>query len=109
MSAEQRQQVRLPGAGVMPSRNQARKVRTMLEKPTQSRAEMRQLRDDRGVEHLDREKRDQPDQRAHPQWDPLAIGQMKNIVVELVLLVPQADAVAADIGHRFGDIEKMFE
>src|ERR1700730_13293143 len=88
MSAEQRQQVRLPGAGVMPSRNQAREVRTVLEKPMQPRTEMRQSRNDRGVEHLDREKRDQPDQRAHPQRDPLATGQMKDIVVELVLIVP---------------------
>src|SRR5215467_9241149 len=34
---------------------------------------------------------------------------MQNIVVKFVLLIPQPNAVATDIGHCLGDVEKMLE
>jgi hypothetical protein len=34
---------------------------------------------------------------------------MQGIIIEFLLVIPQADAVAADIGHGFGGIEEMFE
>ena len=34
----------------------------------------------------------------------LPSGRFEHVVVELVLLVPQADAVAADVRHRLGDV-----
>ena len=38
-----------------------------------------------------------------------AVGQVQDVVEELVLVVPQADAVAADVGHRLGDVEEVLE
>ena len=74
-----------------------------------SGAESRQSSEDRSIEDLDGKERDQPDQRAHPRWNSLPAGEVHDIVIEFVLLVPQADPVAADIGHGFGNIEEVLE
>src|SRR4051812_17561863 len=34
---------------------------------------------------------------------------MEHIVIEFVLVIPQSDPVAADIGHSLGNVEKMLE
>ena len=38
-----------------------------------------------------------------------AVGQVQLVVVELVLLVPQADAGFADVGHGLGDVQEVLE
>ncbi len=72
-------------------------------------AELRQPGKDRAVEDLDRKQRDQADHRAQPQRDPLAVGQVQDIVIKLVRLVPQPDAATADVGHGLGNIKKVLE
>src|SRR5712692_9182441 len=93
----------------MPARHQLREVRTVLEKPVRSGAESRQSSEHRSIEYLDGKERDQPDQRAHPRCNSLPAGEVHDVVIEFVLLVPQADPLAADIGHGFGNIEEVLE
>src|SRR6516165_5624715 len=109
MAAQERQQMPLAGTRVMPARNQPCQERTVLEKPMRSGAESRQSSEDRSIEDLDGKERYQPDHRAHPRWNSLSVGKMHDIVIKFVLLVPQANPVTADIGHGFGNIEKMLE
>src|SRR6516164_1045094 len=93
----------------MPPRYQPCEQRTVFEKPMRSGAESPQPSEDRSIEDLDSKERYQPDQRAHPRRHSLPAGEVHDIVIEFVLLIPQADTLATDIGHRFGNIEKMFE
>src|SRR6516165_680042 len=109
MAAQERQQMPLAGTRVMPARNQPCQERTVLEKPMRAGAESRQSSEDRSIEDLHGKERYQADQRAHPQWNSLSAGEVHHIVIEFVLIIPQADAITADVGHCFGDIEKMFE
>ena len=78
---------------------------------SQAPREVRQLLQQLRLERLDGEERNQPDHRAHLERDRPAVGQVQLVVVELVLLVPQADAVlaAADVGHRLGDVQEVLE
>src|SRR6516164_6838688 len=93
----------------MPARHQPCEMWTVLEKPMCPGAESRQLSEHRCPENLDRKKRYQADERAQSQWNSLAAGEVYYIVIEFILLVPQADPVTADISHCPGDIEEVFE
>jgi hypothetical protein len=60
------------------------------------------------VEHLDGEQRQQPTiERTLSGWRA-AVGQVQHVVVEAVLLVPQAVAAAAHV-HGVGDVEEVLE
>ena len=72
---------------------------TVLEKPMCPGAESRQLSEHRCPEYLDRKKRYQADERAQSQWNSLAAGEVYYIVIEFILLVPQADPVTEDNSH----------
>src|SRR5271169_6702402 len=93
----------------MPPRHQPCELRTVFEKPMRSGAESRQSGEDRSIEDLDGKERYQPDYRAHPRGNALPAGEVHDIVIEFVLLVPQADPVAADIGQSLGNIEEVLE
>src|SRR6266567_1601749 len=93
----------------MPTRHQPCEVWTVLKKPVRPSAEPRQSSEDCSIEHLDGKERYQPDQRAHPQWNSLPVGEVHHIVIEFVLIIPQADPVTADIGHGFSNVEEVLE
>ena len=66
------------------------------------------------VDHLllddpDGEQRNQPDHRAQPHGDFLPGRHGKHVVEEIVLIVPEPDALAAHVGHRFGDVEEVLQ
>ena len=63
----------------------------------------------RSVDRLDRQQRHQPDQRAHLQLLDVAVRKVQHVVEELVLLVPQRNAHAADVVERLGDIQEVLE
>ena len=81
----------------------------MPDEPARATGEPRQLGENLGIQHLDGKQRDQTDHRAHAQRNPLAVGQVQHVVVELVGLIPQPAAVAADVLHRVRDIEEVLE
>ena len=37
------------------------------------------------------------------------VGQMQHVVEELVAIVPQADALIADVAHRRGNVQEVLE
>ena len=64
MAAQQRQQPPFAAARLVPARHQARQVGPMAQEPSQPPLESGQLFEQLGLQHLDREERDQPDHRA---------------------------------------------
>ena len=63
-----------------------------------------------GLERLHREERDQADHRADLQreWAGAA-GQVEHVVVEAVLVVPEADPLAAEVVHGVRDVDEVLE
>ena len=62
-----------------------------------------------GLDRLDRQQGDQPDQRADLERDELAGVEMEHVVEELVLLVPQRHDLDADAIERAGDVQEVLE
>src|SRR5205085_9970664 len=84
-------------------------VLAVLEEPVRVPGEFLQLFEDLSFQDLDGEDRYEPDHGADLERDPLAAWQVQHVVIELVVVVPEADALAAHIGHRLGDVEEMLE
>src|SRR2546422_6292213 len=80
----------------------------VVDEPLYPALEAGQLVDDLGLERLNGEQRDQPHQRAHLDSGVLAVG-VEHVVKESVLLVPQAQALAAEIVHSVGDVDEVLE
>ena len=87
-------------------RDVPREVLAILEKPAHPLSKAGQILDRLLLEHLHREERNDPDQRAHPQRFRHAID-VKLIVVKAVLFVPQSEA--AEGVHRVHDLHEMLE
>jgi hypothetical protein len=51
----------------------------------------------------------QADERTHFERQISVTGRVQNVVVKLVVFVPEADSFAADVVHGRGDAEKMLE
>src|SRR5579862_8991354 len=95
---------------LVPVRYQSRQIRACIQEPFQSLAEFRHVLQQLRLERLDRKQRDQSNHRAQAQGREGAVWQPQHVVEELVLVVPQADAVlASDPAHRLGDVEEMLE
>src|SRR5512132_731312 len=73
------------GAGLFQAAHQLRELRTMLEKPPHAPHELRRALQQVLVEHLDREQRNQPDDRTQPERNLFAGRQDQPVVVEVVL------------------------
>ena len=101
--------MRCPLPGYLPARNQPCQIRPVLDEPASAASETRQLGRDLRVQHLDGKQRDQTDHRAHAQRNLLSVGQVQHVVIELVGIVPQAAAVAADVLHGVRDVEEVLE
>ena len=62
------------------------------------------------LEGLHGKKRNQPDHGPHAAWEWCVVSRRcKHVVVEAVLLVPQADPFAAHIVHRLRNINEVLE
>ena len=61
------------------------------------------------IDDPDGEQRNQPDHRAQPHGDLLSGRHGQHVVEEIVLIVPEPDALAAHVGHRVGDVEEVLE
>jgi len=59
-------------------------------------------------ESLNPQKRNQPHQGADLEIAVIAVGQVQNVVVKAVLLVPELDAFPS-IVHRLRDVHKVFK
>ena len=98
---------------MLPLREQARQLRMMFAVPAHALGEVRrQLAQPlpSGLCQRDRwEDGEQPDERAELQRHPLAVRSPEEVVVEAVLLVPEAAALAAESIHRRGDGQVVLE
>ncbi len=83
--------------------------RAVVQEPVQPALEVRQLVQHLRLQGFHGEKRNQPDHRPQPLHQSAAVGQVQHVVIELVLLVPQADARARDIRHGLGDAQEVLE
>ena len=61
------------------------------------------------AEHFDREQRHEADHRTHTERDHQAVRLDEFVVIELVGLVPHADAGAAEVSHGTGDVQEVVE
>src|SRR6516162_7655591 len=86
--------------------NMASEIVPVVEKPLHSLAEARQASDYVIFQNLDRQNRNQPDQRANAQVVWLAVG-VQLIIIKAVLFLPEAGA--AQRIHGVGDGDEMFE
>jgi len=99
----------LAAAGILPAGNELGQVGTILEQPLEPVGELGHFQQHLRVERFHGEERDQADHGTDFQRQALAIGQVEDVVVKFVLLVPQANALVADIVHGLGDLEEMLE
>src|SRR6516225_7615660 len=81
----------------------------MLEEPFQTCLELRQGIQEVWLNRLHREERDKPDQRTDSQRDMRVIWHMQYVVEELILLVPQRDALSPKVVERVGNVEEVLE
>src|SRR5437016_2832001 len=72
----------------------------ILEKPVEIRRELLERFDPLELEALDREQRDQTDQRADPELLRAAVGVAQHVVEEPVLAIEQLHVAAAHVLHR---------
>src|SRR5208282_493752 len=81
------------------------------EEPLEPGFELRQTGQQLGLERLDGKQRNQTHDGANLEADHVAVGQVQRVIEELVVGVPQADAVAvaADVAHGLGDLQEVLE
>ena len=97
---------RVVGAQCVPARHELGEFGTISQIPVAPPSEVRQLLQQALLDHLDGEQRNQTDQGAHAQRRRFTVGLQEPVVEEIVAVVPQAQAGAAEIGHRAADIRK---
>ena len=85
------------------------KAAAVLEEPVEVRRELLERLDPLEFEALDREQRDQSDQRADPELLRAAVGVAQHVVEESVLAVEQLHVAAAHVLHRVRDVDVMLE
>ena len=96
-------------ANLVPARDELRQIRPALPIHLDLAPELGPFVDHLLLDDPDREQRDQPDHRAQPHRDFLPGRHGKHVVEEIVLIVPEPDALAAHVGHRFGDVEEVLQ
>src|SRR5437773_4172519 len=83
-------------------------LRPIVDEPLQATHEARQPIDDVRLERLHREERNEPDHRADLQLADFAVG-VQHVIVEAIRLVPQREALAAEVVHGPGDVDEVLE
>src|SRR4051812_43412900 len=94
---------------ILPTGNQVGEVGTMLEHPSQSSSKPGKLLQEFRFERLYGEEWNQSYHRADFQRRALAVGQIQHVVVKLVLVAPEADALVTDVVHGLGNVEEVLE
>ena len=84
-------------------------VAAVLEEPVEVRRELLERLDPLELEPLDREQRDQADQRADAELLRAAVGVAQHVVEEAVLAVEQLHVAAAHVLHRVRDVDVVLE
>lgn len=109
MSPEEGKQPRFALTRLLPPGHEGGQVRLVLEHPFEPLPESGKAFEQLRGEHLDGKQRDDSDQGAEAERDMGTVVEAKNVVVERVGPVPQAESVASDVGHRSGDIKEVLE
>ena len=81
----------------------------ILEEPVEVRRELLERFNPLELEALDREQRDQTDQRADPELLRAAVGVAQHVVEEPVLAIEQLHVAAAHVLHRGCDVDVVLE
>ena len=102
-----RQQPAHAAAGADGGGDVAAELRPVVDEPLHAPLEAGQPVEHVRLQRLDGEQRDEPDHRAHLE-QARVVGQVQDVVVEAVLLVPQRDAVA-QLVHGVGDVDEVLE
>ncbi len=105
----QREQAPLAEPRRLPAGDEAGEVRPVAQVPLEAGAEAGEPCEQVGLHRLDGEERDEADERAHLEAEVLAAREVQHVVEELVVLVPEGDALAAEVVHRVGDREEVLE
>ena len=79
-----------------------REIRTVVDEPLQPPGERGDPGQLTGLERLHRVERDEPHHAPHSQRDAPAIGEVEDVVVEALFLVPEPEGV-----HRVGDVDEV--
>src|ERR1700683_5562679 len=103
MAAQQRQQE------LLPTRNQPRQIRTMLDEPMRTTGELWKSHLEAIIEHFHCKHWKEAHDRPRLQGQQIPIRQVQHVVVKLVSLVPEACSLAANILHGIGDEQEMLE
>ena len=80
-----------------------------MQEPTQSFGKFGQLLEHAGIQHLDDKERNETNHRPHAQRHAASTGHAKDVVIEFVALVPEANAVTTHVRHGLGNVEEMLE
>src|SRR5262249_20414851 len=89
--------------------------RAVVEEPLQAAIEVGKLVEQFGLQSLHGKEWDEPDHRADLELDHLAPGTVQLIVIELLLLVPEAHSglqgsrFGSYRSHSLGDAQEMLE
>ena len=109
MAAGQRNEAPLLHPWLLPARNKTGQIRTMSQIPFKAVFETWQGVNQLPLDRFHCQKRQQTNQRTHPQRKISSTRCAQDVVVKLVLFIPKADALAAQIIHGRGNAEEMFE
>ena len=82
-------------------------IGTIGDEPFQPFFEIRKFVEQIGLEGLYGKQGNQAHHGAHPQRDIVSVRIVQGIVEKPILLIPKSDAVAAQIVHGAGNVEKM--
>ena len=107
--ADERQQPPLADPALLPRRDERGEVRAVVQEPVHAALEVGERLEELGLDRLDRQERDQPDQRAHLERDELAGIEMEHVVEELVLRIPQRRRFHVDAVESAGDVQEVLE
>src|ERR1700694_4932195 len=81
----------------------------IVDEPLHAPLEPGQAIDDFGLQRLDSKKRNQSDHRADFQEVLFSVGELQDIVVEAVCIVPKGAASTAEIVHGTRDVNEMLK
>src|SRR5438876_4564025 len=109
LAVDKRQQPAHAAGRALRHLNVLRHVRMIVDKPLHAALEAGKTVDDFRLERLDCEERDETDHGADLKVVLFPVRQLKQVVVETVFFVPERDAVRAEVVHRMGNVDEVFE
>src|ERR1043166_174704 len=108
MSAQEREQMTMTRAFLLPARDELGEVGTVFEKPLQPCIKVGQSFEQFGVEHFDSEERNQPNHGTDFESDLASTRRAQFVVIKFIVSVPQSLLVLVRIDCR-RDAEKVLE